>query len=202
MRVSIVSPNPSLRLGLRELLSGCEDIDIVSVAASVDDVDENMETDALVLASVSTASFSALDKFPAVLLLCDDADDARALQAARVKAWGAIPLDAEEDELAAALRGVTEGLWVLAPVFGSELMRGSFGRVVPSDESPIEPLTARELEILKALSRGLANKQIAASLGISEHTVKFHVSSVFAKLGVGGRTEAVSRGLSLGLISL
>ena len=69
-------------------------------------------------------------------------------------------------------------------------------------EELLEELTDREGEILQLLARGLANKQIAAHLGISEHTVKFHVSAIYSKLGVTNRTEAVSRGARLGLIVL
>ena len=64
------------------------------------------------------------------------------------------------------------------------------------------PLTDRESEVLGLLSKGLANKQIAAALGISEHTVKFHVSSIYTKLNVTNRTEAVREGLRGGWIAL
>ena len=70
------------------------------------------------------------------------------------------------------------------------------------EESLPEPLTAREKEVLGHMAEGLANKQIALVLGISEHTVKFHLSALYAKLGAASRTEAVKRGIELGLISL
>ncbi len=63
----------------------------------------------------------------------------------------------------------------------------------------MEQLTARELQVLQLLARGLANKQIALQLGISEHTVKFHVSSIYARLGVSSRTEAVRLGVTAGI---
>ena len=65
-----------------------------------------------------------------------------------------------------------------------------------------EALTPRELEVLEALAQGLSNRAIAAQLGISEHTVKFHISSIFGKLGAENRTDAVRRGVRLGLIAL
>lgn len=70
------------------------------------------------------------------------------------------------------------------------------------DEAPrlIEPLTARELEVLVLVADGLRNREIATRLGISDHTVKFHLAAVFGKLGVSSRTEAVRRGFQLGLI--
>jgi ATP/maltotriose-dependent transcriptional regulator MalT len=72
----------------------------------------------------------------------------------------------------------------------------------PAVEELSEPPTAREGEVLGLLAQGLSNKQIARELRISEHTVKFHISSLYAKLGVGNRAEAVSRGARHGLISL
>src|SRR5215467_1233576 len=73
-------------------------------------------------------------------------------------------------------------------------------RSIPEDLQ--EPLTARELEVLEQLAAGLSNKAIAARLGISDQTVKFHVASITGKLGVTNRTEAVRRALRLGLIAL
>jgi DNA-binding NarL/FixJ family response regulator len=67
---------------------------------------------------------------------------------------------------------------------------------------PAEALTEREAQVLQLLAQGLANKQIAAALGISEHTVKFHISAVYAKLGASSRTEAVRLGVRQGLIVL
>ncbi|HUK33873.1 MAG TPA: response regulator transcription factor [Vicinamibacterales bacterium] len=71
-----------------------------------------------------------------------------------------------------------------------------------SDGGLLEPLSARELEVLEQLASGLSNKAIAARLGISDQTVKFHVASITGKLGVTNRTEAVRRALRLGLIAL
>ena len=71
-----------------------------------------------------------------------------------------------------------------------------------SGEAPLETLTARETEVLDALAEGLANKTIAARLGITEHTVKFHVAAICGKLGAENRTDAVRRGVRLGLIAL
>ena len=70
--------------------------------------------------------------------------------------------------------------------------------IVPHEEK----LTARELEVLQVLAQGLSNRAIAARLEISEHTVKFHVASIFAKLGAENRTDAVLRGVRSGLITL
>lgn len=75
---------------------------------------------------------------------------------------------------------------------------------VDGDEGrePLEPLTPREVEVLRLLARGLPNKSIAAALGISDQTVKFHVATIFGKLGASNRTDAARRALRLGLIPL
>jgi DNA-binding NarL/FixJ family response regulator len=69
-------------------------------------------------------------------------------------------------------------------------------------EQPIDPLTDREIEVLQLLAQGMANKQIALQLGISEHTVKFHISGIYTKLGATNRTAAVRLGVRRGLILL
>jgi ATP/maltotriose-dependent transcriptional regulator MalT len=75
--------------------------------------------------------------------------------------------------------------------------------VVPRTQEPLlEALTAREQDVLALLADGLPNREIAQALTISEHTVKFHLASIFGKLGVSTRTEAVQRGLRLGLIEI
>jgi DNA-binding NarL/FixJ family response regulator len=79
---------------------------------------------------------------------------------------------------------------------------GAADEATSSEHDPIEALTPRELDVLALLSDGYGNRAIASRLGISEHTVKFHLASIFGKLGASTRTEAVRRGLELGLIEI
>jgi DNA-binding NarL/FixJ family response regulator len=72
----------------------------------------------------------------------------------------------------------------------------------PLDDPPVEDLTARERDVLALLADGLGNRDIAHALGITEHTVKFHLGAIFGKLGATTRTEAVRRALRLGLVEL
>jgi len=208
--VTIVSPNPALRIGLRELLSDQADVQVVGEAASLEQLDDaetqsefGEEAEVILLASVSLARAADLDlSGRAILLLTDEMEDAESLLRVKPRAWGVLSMSATEEELLAGVRAVGEGLWVGAAGLVSGLMRDA-GRVRLTDgESLAEPLTAREKEVLQQMAQGLANKQIAASLGISEHTVKFHLSSLYAKLGAAGRTEAVRRGIELGLITM
>ena len=201
IRVTIVSPNSALRIGLRELLSRQPDLKVVGETVDLESVNEN-ETEVVLLASVSSARLLENKSTFAVLLLTDDVDSLRSLLNSNPRAWGVLSPDATEDELVAAVRAVGEGLWVGAPSLVGDLIRLSGRRESSSEDSLVEPLTARELEVIQLMAQGLANKQIALKLGISEHTVKFHLSSLYAKLGISSRTEAVKRGIELGLISL
>ena len=200
IRVTVVSPNPSMRIGLRELLGRQTDIKVVSEAVDLDSVNET-ETEVVVLASVSAMRLPENVSY-AVLFLVDEIDSLRGVVNLSNVAWGALFTDASEDELAAAVRAVGEGLWVGAPSLMRGLIRLNGRRELSDEDSLIEALTAREQEVLQLMAQGLANKQIALSLGISDHTVKFHLSSLYSKLGSSSRTEAVKRGIELGLISL
>ena len=201
IRVTIVSPNSALRIGLRELLSRQSDIKVVGETVDLESVNE-METEVVLLASVSSARLLESKSTFAVLFLTDDMESLRGLLDSNSRAWGVLSADATEDELVAAVRAVGEGLWVGAPSLVRSLIRLTGRRESSSEESLVEQLTAREMEVIQLMAQGLANKQIALSLGISEHTVKFHLSSLYAKLGISSRTEAVKRGIELGLISL
>jgi DNA-binding NarL/FixJ family response regulator len=201
IRVTIVSPNPALRIGLRELLGRQSDIQIVGETVDLESVNEE-ETEVAVFASVSSSRLLRDKPAYALLFLTDDVESLRGMLNSATQAWGVLSPEASEEELVAAVRAVGEGLFVGAPGLVRTLIQSVGRRESSSEESLVEPLTAREMEVIELMAQGLANKQIALSLSISEHTVKFHLSSLYAKLGVSSRTEAVKRGIELGLISL
>lgn len=196
-RVLLVAPIPALRLGLRALLADSE-VEIIGEANRLDSPDLiDAETEVILYASAS-ASLPDLETGPAqeaaFLLLTDDPSMVRMLMRRR-GAWGALPLEVSREELLAAIHALSEGLVVSAAHFLN-------GRSAPREESESPALSEREIEVLGLLAQGLANKQIASALGISEHTVKFHVSSIYTKLGVMNRTEAVRQGVRQGLIAI
>ena len=202
IRVTVVSPNPALRIGLRELLKNAPEISIVGEAAGYDELDVLMEeTDVLLLTSVTDLPETG-ENSPAILLLTDRLEDVQMLADIPSVIWGLLPMSASGEELEAALNALGEGLWVGAPALLRGVMREPNRIELTNNDELLEPLTARETEVLQLIARGLANKQVALKLNISEHTVKFHLSSLYAKLNVSSRTEAIRVGLGLGLISL
>lgn len=202
IRVTVVSPNPALRIGLREMLGDNPEVSVVGEVSDIDELDLlEEETDVLLVASVSNLP-QLEESGPAILLLTEDHEDVQRLARSFSRAWGVLSPNASEEELAATIRALGEGLWVGAPALVQGLMRKSNRIELVNGGDLPDPLTTREAEVLQMIAQGLANKQVALELKISEHTVKFHLSSLYAKLNVSSRTEAVRVGLSLGLISL
>jgi DNA-binding NarL/FixJ family response regulator len=161
-------------------------LEAVLRASGVDVVSSELDADVI----VAETEHSAAEGPPAILLT----DEPTA--ALRSGVHGLLPREATESEIAAAISAVAAGLVAVHPQFlDAVAMRGT-----PVDLD--EPLTPREVEVLRLLAEGVANKEIAFRLGISEHTVKFHVASLLDKLHASTRTEAVSIGLRGGLITL
>ncbi len=133
----------------------------------------------------------------ALVVISEDESAVFRLRALPLSGWGVVPPEASSEEITAAVVAAAKGLVVLSKALSERLLEES-----PVLEEPNETLTRREEEVLELLSRGLPNKAIARELSISEHTVKFHVSSLYGKLGVGSRAEAVGVGARLGLITL
>jgi len=109
---------------------------------------------------------------------------------------GALPGEASPAEILAAIQAVAAGLLVVHPNFADTLSARPAAVELP------EPLTPREIEVLRLLAEGVGNKEIAWRLSISEHTVKFHVAQLLDKLNAGSRTEAVTIGIRAGLVML
>lgn len=202
IQLGIAAPTPALRAGLRAMLQS----PLVEVAAEAGSLlllaARHIPLDAVVVADASLlVDLDDLDVDElggALLVMSDQPTAAGVLQAASVRGWGVVHPDASPETLQAAVQAVAQGLVVLPPPLA--MLRLPRADLAVSDGSPQESLTAREQEVLLLLSQGLPNKQIARALQISEHTVKFHVSSVYAKLGVSSRTEAVSEGARRGLV--
>ena len=196
-RLVICARTPAVRAGLRALLarSGFEVLDELAAEELADGLP--LGTDVLVaeLSGVEDELRAALDgelqDVPAVLLV-----EGRAGPPAAARAW--LATDASEEALSAAVTAVAAGLTVIDPVLGAVAPEALSGDL---DGDPVA-LTEREQDVLELLAAGLPNKGIGRDLGISEHTVKYHVGSLLSKLDAQSRTEAVTVAARRGLLTL
>ena len=138
---------------------------------------------------------------PVVLLVRNPAAEAVA-EALRAGAKAVLPSGLAGPEIVAAIEAAAAGFVVLDAIGLETLLRAPSAVLSRSSEALVEALTPRELDVLHLLAAGLANKEIASRLEISEHTVKFHVASIMGKLGAASRTEAVTLGIRHGLIMI
>jgi two-component system nitrate/nitrite response regulator NarL len=206
LRVLVVSDDPLARTGLALLLADRVGIAVSGQAASDDDWPGPSDLGAphVVVWDLGLGPRSGLPFLreaadpggPPFLAVVADEDDARDALAAG--AHGVLPRNTDGERLAAAVRAVSQGLLALDESFAPILQHDA-----PSPPAELaEPLTPRELEVLQLLSQGLPNKRIAQRLGISDHTVKFHVNALLGKLGVQSRSEAIVHAVRLGLVVL
>ena len=143
---------------------------------------------------------------PSLVVLADDGDAAPLIAAFGSGVRGLLPREARPQEIVAAVGAAAAGLLAVTTEIFVTMRSGTTVGTPPApgraDAARETPLTPRELEVLRMIADGLGNKQIAARLAISEHTVKFHVGSVFAKTRASTRAEAVMIGARRGLIVL
>lgn len=208
IQVLIASDYPVMRAGLRSILEGegcvvvgeasLEDAASLSVTLRPDVVLLDMsrtERDEVELYARLMAEMPSL----AVLVLSGDPSEAAVREALQAGVRGFLLRDASGEEIGEAVRTLAAGLVALHPQAATVLAAGLRPRPPSSVE---EPLTARELDVLRLMAQGLPSKTIASRLHISEHTVKFHVGSILTKLGAASRTEAVALAIRRGLIAV
>ena len=217
IRTLVAATSPVVRAGLEALLARSASVAVVAVTPGdtlVDDVEAHEPQVVLIavdardggapaLVSRIALSPDAVSRTPAVVLLVDAPNAAWAADAVRGGARSVLPSDATPDEIIAALEAAAVGLVTLPVELAAELASGLRATTAPKPPgAATQPLTRREVEVLGMLAEGLANKNIAARLGISEHTVKTHVASILMKLDAFSRAEAVAIGARQGLILL
>ncbi len=207
LRVLVMADDPLARAGLAALLADCPNCEVVgqvSDAAALADDLSLFEPDVIVWDTGWEPPEDALPgsllehisgTAPVVSLLPRGVDPA--------PYWGGglrgrLLRDADVDQLCAALEAVAAGLVVIDLELAAELAPTPRSSSLP----PADELTPREMEVLRLVAEGLSNRAIAQRLGISEHTVKFHVNAILAKLGAQSRTDAVVRATRLGLLLL
>lgn len=182
-----------VRAGLKSLVEQTPECRVVGSAASKELVERTIELHPdVVLWQISpdedaAPALHALSHQPVVLLTSNAASEL-----IRAGARGVLGPGVSEIQIGIALQAAAADLVVLSPESTTS----------PAASQAASGLTARETEVLRMIAEGLANKEIAYRLGISEHTVKFHVSALLGKLGAGSRAEAVGAGIRQGVIML
>jgi DNA-binding NarL/FixJ family response regulator len=210
IRIAVADDHPVVRDGLVAMLETQPDFVIVGTAGAGDEALAMIATshpDVLLLdlemprldgVGVLRALAASGARVRAIVFTVFDTDE-RIIAAVEAGAAGYLLKGAPRADVFAAVRVVAGGGSLLAPLATSAVLRRVRGESPPGAGPSLTP---REQGVLEHLARGLGNKQIAAQLGISERTVKFHVSAVFTKLGAANRTEAVTRAAQAGLIDL
>lgn len=209
IRVLIGARSEVVRAGLASLLTADPMFQVVGTF-SIDDAltrveDLQPEIVLLDLDSPSDESLSAAIQSggalvnSSVMILTED-PESLAVDVLGSGLRAILPRYATPEEIIAAIQAAATGLVALHP----EVFDSMLSRIRPGQQSELDPsgqiLTPREIEVLRMIAEGLGNKEIASKLSISDHTVKFHISSIFAKLGASNRAEAVTLGIRHGLI--
>lgn len=210
LQLLIVADDPLVRAGLALFLANVPDCQVIGQLSS-DTLADAFEDRGDLISSFGRADViiwdlgwetpSTLPDWPdaaiPVIALLPDGDAAAEVWAAGVH--GLLPRDLDADKLLAAAQAAGHGLAVIDPSLAPHLLPATS----PAAEAlSIAELTPRESEVLQLLAEGLTNKAIAQRLGVSDHTVKFHVNAILSKLSAQSRTEAVVRATRLGLILL
>jgi DNA-binding NarL/FixJ family response regulator len=209
VRVAVIADSPRVRASLQALVEASPALRFAGSAADAEmladclagSVAEVVVIDVELEASdAPKAGFDLGHAASALVLLIDEADSDWILDALPGDAIAILPRDAMPGEIVASIEAAAAGLYVLSPEILGRLLAGRKPPRQTVSGTPFETLTLREIEVLAMLAEGLGNKEIARQLDISDNTVKFHLSSIFGKLGATNRTEAVMFGMRHGFI--
>ena len=212
IRVAIVEDQTLVREGLKSLLAIAGGIEVVGEASNGAEAQPMLAATrpAVVLLDLRMPVMSGLDLLkalaakgapPPTLVLTTFDDDALLLEAIRAGARGYLLKDVTLEQLKDAIERLARGERFLQPAVTRRVLEGLGS--VPADfesfETP-DPLTEREVEVLRLMAGGYSNRELAEALGVAEGTVKNHISSILLKMGVRDRTRAVLKGLAEGII--
>jgi len=209
IRILLADDHNIVRAGIRQLLESADDLKVIAEAGDGEEAQaliEQHKPDVAVLdiqmpkASGIEVTRWARSHLPevGVLILTAYDDDPYVMAVLQAGANGYVLKTGQADELIQAVRDVYEGKSALDPNITRKLMSNIFK--TPESKS-VEPLTDRELDVLRLAAKGFTNKAIGVQLSISDRTVQGHLAHIFAKLQANSRTEAVMRAVSLGWIS-
>lgn len=209
IRVAIQARTTAARAGVQALLLGDDTIQVVGQSAALDELLVRLpQVDVLIWMPDRFGEWRGdwvgVEGLPpgCAVLVIGEEEIAMTLTAETPRAWGYLPGEFSGDELTAAVHALALGLVVLPPAFIHNRLNQQMSRTSSFDQETQNPLTPRESEILQHLAQGMANKQIADVLKISPNTVKYHIASIYEKIGATNRADAVIRGMQKGLLSI
>ncbi|MBI5354021.1 MAG: response regulator transcription factor [Chloroflexi bacterium] len=209
IRILLADDHHIVRAGVRQLLESASDLQVIAEAGDGEEAQaliQKHKPDVAVL-DVQMPKATGIEvtrwvraNMPevGVLILTAYDDDPYVMAVLQAGANGYVLKTAQADDLIQAVRDVNEGKSALDPSITRKLMSNLFKG---TEKKIVEPLTDRELDVLRLTAKGFTNKAIGVQLSISDRTVQGHLAHIFAKLQANSRTEAVMRGVSLGLIS-
>ena len=206
IRVLVAATSAVRRAGLESVVKSEPDFHLAGSTSAIArlGVGARQSSADVILIDAETLPHSVLEnssEYPLVVLT--DSSNARFISRLLLAGARAIlPWESDPEEIVSAIFTAYSGLVLLSASAAESLGAIFRDHQFESTNEPVEEITPREIEILRMLARGLMNKQIGAELGISEHTVKFHISSILDKLGAATRTEAVTLGIRRGLIPI
>lgn len=203
IRIVVIATSSARRRELESIIRGEPDFELAGssgVASRIDDYASRSGADVVV---ADSDSIPELAEPSAAIVLFASAPDARTISLwLKAGVRSILARDSEPDEIVSAIYAAYSGNVLLSAEAAEQLAAIFSDNDSGSDEELTEEITPRETEVLRMLAEGLVNKDIAGRLGISGHTVKFHISSILAKLGASTRTEAVTLGIRRGLIPI
>jgi DNA-binding NarL/FixJ family response regulator len=202
IRLAIAAGSPVMRAGLEAMARSDPEIELAGSFPDLNSI-EALRLD-VILAAVPLDELPVAGDGPAppVVLLAAEAQAVWTRDALRSGVRAVLPRDASPGEILAAVAAAANGLAVLDPRDLEGLLASPVAGAFANGASEPPTLTPREIEVLRMMAEGEANKTIAWKLGISEHTAKFHAASILSKLNAASRAEAVAIGIRKGLILL
>jgi len=206
IRIAVAATSAVRRAGLESIIRSQAEFQLAGsfgTVASLAPFARSSELDVIVIDSNSIHDLLPEPTSEAAIVLLTEVSDARSIsRLLRSGVRAILSRESEPDDVLSAIFAVHDGL-VLLSLPAAESLAAVFGdQPLQVEDEFSEEITSRETDVLRMLAEGLVNKDIAARLGISEHTVKFHISSILDKLGASTRTEAVTQGIRRGLIPI
>lgn len=206
IRIAVAATSAVRRAGLESIIRSHPEFQLAGSfggVASLVTFARGAELDVVVIDSNSMRDLLLEPASDAAIVLLTDVSDARSIsRLLRSGVRAILSRDSDPEEVLSAIYAAYDGL-VLLSTAAAETLAAVYGDPTLEVEGEMsEEITSRETDVLRMLAEGLVNKDIAARLGISEHTVKFHISSILDKLGASTRTEAVTLGIRRGLIPI